>query len=64
MSKKLIVTPGCEVAMNTLEDAAWFEVVSVMGPNLSVRDVTLGDNAALQWADISMVKQVRKGKSK
>lgn len=47
---------GSKVAFNTLPDAIWFEVVSISGFILAVRE---GPNYAIQTIYKSLVKQVK-----
>lgn len=56
MTKKLKIEVGSYVAFNTLEDATWFKVLSIEGFCMEIAE----DGYAPQYADISMVRQVRK----
>lgn len=58
MQKKINVEVGSVVAFNTLEDAAWFDVLEIDGFTLTLREH--GTNYAKQYMDKSLVKQVRK----
>jgi hypothetical protein len=62
MTKKLKFDVGSFVAFNMLKDATWFEVVKINGFHMEVREEGLvdGKHFAAQYADTSMVKQVRK----
>lgn len=55
------VKVGQWVAFNMLDDAVWFEVEKIDGFNMRVRE---GEEYAAQFADTSMVKQVRDTKPK
>lgn len=56
------IKAGMFVAFNTLADATWFEVVSVDGFRMEVREEGMvdGRHYASQPSDTSLVKQVRK----
>lgn len=49
------ITVGCFVALNKLEDAAFFEVVAIDGFRLTIREPGCSE----QVTDKSLVKQVR-----
>lgn len=58
MNKKLQVEVGSVVAFNTLEDAAWFDVLEINGDVMTLREHDT--NYATQTMYKSLVKQVRK----
>lgn len=57
--RKTNIHPGDKVAFNTLSDAIWFDVISVDGFILKIREVDT--NYAFQYMDCGYVKQWKKG---
>ncbi|QWY83626.1 hypothetical protein [Rhizobium phage RHph_X2_26] len=57
-AKSAKIEVGSIVAFNTLPDAVWFDVLSIDGFTLTIREH--GTNYAKQSMDKSFVKQVRK----
>ena len=53
MAKALKIEVGNWVAFNVLADATWFEVTSIDGFNLTIRE---GEKYAPQWSDRSLGK--------
>ncbi len=49
------LTPGDLVAFNRLPDATWFEVLTIDGYSMTVREA--GTDDAAQRSDTSLVKQ-------